>query len=273
MKVFSSGNDTIIENVPYFDLGLSLDCGQAFRFSQSADGAWHGVAGGFVLDALQKGDSLILRNTPPEAFGSFWLDYFDLERDYESIVAGFSEDEYLKRACADFPGIHILRQEPWEALCSFIISTNNNIPRIKGIVGRLCESFGKPLGNGSFTFPDADVLASLEVEALAPLRAGFRHAYILDAARKVSDKTVNLQALADCDDLDFIRGELMKIKGVGPKVAECAILYGMGKTDAFPVDVWVKRIMQEMYPDGLPACTNGVRGIAQQYLFHWRRNN
>ncbi|NLA77481.1 MAG: DNA-3-methyladenine glycosylase 2 family protein, partial [Clostridiales bacterium] len=232
MKIYASGDDTVIENVSCFDLGLSLDCGQAFRFFQNADGSWHGVAGRHILDARQHGDTLIFRNTSEETFRSFWLPYFDLGRDYGSLLEAFSCDEYLNNACKRFPGIHILRQEPWEALCSFIISANNNIPRIKGIVGRLCESFGEPLGNGDFSFPDACVLAPLSPVQLSPLRAGFRHAYILDAAQKAASCTVDLDSLAKSDDLDFIRSRLMLIKGVGPKVAECSMLYGMGKVDA-----------------------------------------
>jgi N-glycosylase/DNA lyase len=125
---------------------------------------------------------------------------------------------------------------------------------------------------GESTFPSAEKIASAGIEALAPLRAGFRAKYIIDAAEKVSSGEVDLKKIA-ASPLDEGRDELIKIKGVGEKVAQCALLYGFGKIDAFPVDVWVKRIMAELYPDGLPECTNGVRGIAQQYLFHWYRIN
>lgn len=163
-----------------------------------------------------------------------------------------------------------MRQEPWEALCSFIISQNNNIPRIKGIIKRLCESFGEELESGMYTFPSPEVLSGKAPEDLASLRAGFRAKYIIDAANKVSSGEIDFDKIA-ASPIEFGRQELQKIKGVGKKVAECTLLYGFGKYEAFPEDVWVKRIMAEMYPDGLPACTKGSEGIAQQYLFHWRR--
>jgi N-glycosylase/DNA lyase len=175
----------------------------------------------------------------------------------------------LKSAAECAKGVVILRQEPWETLFSFIISQNNNIPRIKGIVERLCEAFGDG-ETGQKTFPSAETLSKLTVEDLAPLRSGFRAKYIVDAAQKVANGTVDFDAI-EKNPIEFGREELQKINGVGAKVAECTLLYGFHKVEAFPIDVWVKRIMAEMYPDGLPECTKGTEGIAQQYLFHWRR--
>ncbi|MGN0464068.1 MAG: DNA-3-methyladenine glycosylase family protein, partial [Acutalibacteraceae bacterium] len=140
------------------------------------------------------------------------------------------------------------------------------------IVRRLCETFGERIGENDYSFPDCETIAARSVEELAPLRAGFRAKYIIDAAQKVSSGEVKLSSLGEMP-IEEARSELMKIKGVGAKVAECTLLYGVGKMNAFPVDVWVKRIMAEMYPDGLPECTKGVEGIAQQYLFHWRRRS
>ena len=173
------------------------------------------------------------------------------------------------QAVKEFNGIRILRQEPWEALCSFIISANNNIPRIKKIVSRLCEIFGDG-DEGQKAFPSAERLSALTVEDLAPLRSGFRAKYIIDAAQKVASGVVDFDAI-EKNSIEFGREELQKINGVGAKVAECTLLYGFHKIEAFPVDVWVRRIMTEMYPNGLPECTRGTEGIAQQYLFHWRR--
>lgn len=260
----------ILKKIDCLDLGLTLDCGQAFRWKER-DGIWHGVIGKRAYDISADENGIVFYAVDDEEFDSVLSVYFDIERDYTSLTELFSEDGNLKTAVTAYPGIRILRQEPWEALCSFIISQNNNIPRIKGIIERLCESFGDDIGNGDYTFPSAEKLACLSEEDLAPLRAGFRAKYILDAARKVSSGEVNLQKLSEIP-IEEARTELMKIKGVGPKVAECALLYGCGRTEAFPVDVWVKRIMSELYPEGLPECTNGVQGIAQQYLFHWRRN-
>lgn len=249
-----------------FDLGLCLDCGQAFRWVQ-ADGKWHGVAYGKALTVEQKENRLIL-DCSAEDFESIWRNYFDFDLDYEKITASY-DDKYLKSAVCEYSGIRILRQEPWETLCSFIISQNNNIPRIKGIVERFCETFGQGV-KGKKSFPSVEKTAGLTVEDLAPLRAGFRAKYIIDAAQKVASGEVNFEKINE-EPIEFGREELQKIKGVGAKVAECTLLYGFHKLEAFPVDVWVKRIMHEMYPEGLPECTRGSEGIAQQYLFHWRR--
>ena len=255
-----------------FDIALTLDCGQAFRWKEiSPGGGWHGVAFGKPLTLYEKDGKIVFEGCAEADFENIWRGYFDLDRDYEALCESFKVDPALREAVEFCPGIRILRQEPWEALCSFIISQNNNIPRIKGIIERLCETFGDDLGGGDYSFPAPDRILEAGVEGLAPLRAGFRNKYIIDAAGKVCDGTVDF-AKIDSLGLEEAAEELKKIKGVGDKVAACTLLYGFGKVDALPVDVWVKRILAETYPDGLPACTDGVRGIAQQYLFHWRRN-
>lgn len=269
MRIKEENGNVILEGARCLDIGLCLDCGQAFRFSKNEDGSFHGVAGSTVLDVIQEGDTITFFHTTKDEFENIWYPYFDLGRDYAEICEGF-DDEYLIRACREYYGIRILKQDRWEALCSFIISQNNNIPRIKGIVQRLCEAFGEKKGE-DYSFPSYEVLADKSVEDLAPLRSGFRAKYIIDAAQKVRSGEVNLEKL-DKIPIEEARAELMKIKGVGAKVAECTLLYGVGLVDAFPVDVWVRRICEELYPGGLPECMNGVRGIAQQYLFHWRRN-
>lgn len=268
MKNEACGGKIIFENIDALDIGLTLDCGQAFRWAQKPNGAWHAVVDGRAVDIEQQGGTITVTGDSDE---KFWRDYLDLDRDYAAICEKLKEDKWLNRAVTEYGGIRILRQDTWEALCSFIISQNNNIPRIKGIIERLCATFGDDLGNGDFSFPSAERLAECSVEELSPLRAGFRAKYIIDAAQKVADGTVELSPLA-YEDMDKCREELMKIKGVGAKVAECTLLYGCGRIEAFPIDVWVKRIMSELYPEGLPECTEGVEGIAQQFLFHWRRN-
>lgn len=270
MRITEENGNVILEDAVCFDIGLCLDCGQAFRFRKNDDGSFHGVAADTVLDVLQEGNRITFFHTTKEGFDKIWFPYFDLGRDYEKICESF-DDEYLIRATREYYGIRILKQDRWEALCSFIISQNNNIPRIKGIVERLCENFGEKIGEGDYSFPSYEVLADKSVEDLAPLRSGFRAKYIIDAAQKVKSGEVNLEKL-DIIPIQEAREELMKIKGVGAKVAECTLLYGVGLVDAFPVDVWVRRICEELYPGGLPQCMDGVRGIAQQYLFHWRRN-
>ena len=254
------------------DLPHTLDCGQAFRWEEKGNGVWHGTAYGKHLELCKEADgTLVLFNTTEHDFESIWRKYFDLDRDYGAVNKKLSKNEILKSAAEYSFGIRILNQEPWETLCSFIISQNNNIPRIKGIISRLCAEFGDDAGNGDFSFPSAEVIAEKTAEDLAVLRAGFRVKYILDAARRVASGEIDLKQISSMP-IEQARTQLMKINGVGPKVAECALLYGFGRVEAFPVDVWVRRIMDELYPEGLPECTDGVQGIAQQYLFHWRRN-
>ncbi len=253
------------------DLSLTLDCGQCFRWSENEDGSWHAVVQGKKAAVYTENQKLYVCGDGSEVNEKFWQSYFDLGRDYSSVCEKLKTDKWLKKAIEAYPGIRILKQDPWETLCSFIISQNNNIPRIKGIIERLCAFFGEDLGGGDFSFPSAERLAVLSEQDLAPIRSGFRAKYILDAARRVASGETELEKVAAMP-IDEARAELQKIKGVGPKVAECALLYGFGRAEAFPVDVWVKRIMQELYPEGLPACTENVEGIAQQYLFHWRRN-
>ncbi len=271
MKILYNSNNIIVSDLVNFNLDLILDCGQAFRWMRCEDGSWHGVVRGLPLTVRQDGGTLTLFDTSPDDFERVWRGYFDLDRDYSELCERFSADASMQTAIGEYPGIRVLNQEPWETLCSFIISQNNNIPRIKGIIARLCEGFGNPLPGGNYSFPNAQRLSGLTVDDLSPLRAGFRAKYILDAARKVADGEVNLTALCDMN-IDDARVELIKIKGVGAKVAECTLLYGCGFAEAFPVDVWIKRVLAEIYPDGLPACILGEQGIAQQYLFHWRRN-
>ena len=253
------------------NISLSFDCGQAFRWEKREDGTLHGVAFGRALTVKEDEDTAVFYGTGEKEFNEIWRPYLDLDRDYEALYARFAKDKYLRQAVEAYPGIRILRQEPWETLCSFIISQNNNIPRIKGIISRLCETLGDDLGNGDFTFPGPEAVLKAGAEGLAPLRAGFRVKYILDAAQKVAGGEIDLDII-ESSDIEAGANELKKIKGVGDKVAACALLYGFGKVDALPVDTWVKKILAETYPDGLPECTKGVRGIAQQYLFHYKRN-
>ncbi len=271
MKTEINNKKITFSDIEVLSVPLSLDCGQAFRWAEKNDGIWHGVVAGRAVDISQNGTALTISGEIHEGDERLWSDYFDLSRDYGEICTKLKADSHLKTAIEAYSGIRILKQEPWEALCSFIISQNNNIPRIKGIIERLCFNFGEDLGMGDFSFPSAERLANLTIEDLAPLRSGFRAKYIIDAAQKTASGEVDLGKLLTCD-IEEAREELIKIKGVGAKVAECTLLYGCGRVDAFPVDVWVKRIMSELYPEGLPECTRGVEGIAQQYLFHWRRN-
>jgi len=269
MKIENINGNIILKDTEHLNIPLCLDCGQAFRWKETENGVWQGIACGKSLCVKQEKNIVTFFNTSKDDFDLIWAKYFDLERDYKKIVESYTE-ESLITACNTHPGIRILKQDEWEAICSFIISANNNIPRIKGIIERLCENFGEKI-EGGYTFPSPEKLAVLEVEDLAVIRAGFRAKYIIDAARKITSGEVDLEKVKTMD-FESAKSELLKIKGVGEKVAQCALLYGFGRIEAFPVDVWVKRILSELYPNGLPECIKGTEGIAQQYLFHWRRN-
>lgn len=261
----------VLENYPCINIELSLFCGQAFRWSKKEDGSFHGVVKDKIIEIEQKNGTVIFRNAGSEEMKMLIERYFDLGSDYKKICEGLCGDESFKKAFSEYEGIRILRQDSWEALCSFIISQNNNIPRITGIIDRLCKAFGKRLSDEDYSFPSYEKLKGIKVDDLAPLRAGFRAKYIVDAVEKLNNGEISLEEI-DKMPIEQARQELCKIKGVGTKVAECTLLYGFGRMEAFPVDVWVKRIMEEMYPEGLPEIFKGNEGIAQQYLFHWRRN-
>ena len=250
------------------DLLQTLEGGQAFRWSHDENGIFSGFSGNRFLKLRQEKDGITLLEYAEEDL-PYWLSYFDTETDYGAIIRKFSEDKTLRTASEENRGLRVLRQEPFETLISFIISQNNNITRIKGIISRLCESFGEQNDNG-YAFPTAQKLAQLTENDLAPLRAGFRNRYILDAVRKTTDKTVDLDRIYSMS-YDEGKAELKKIIGVGDKVADCVLLFAYHKTEAFPMDVWIKRVVAEYYPDGLPVCMGDYKGIAQQYLFEYFR--
>lgn len=270
MKTFVKDGNIIIKDIRNFTLSETLDCGQAFRWRETEDGAFEGVAFGKYLKLAADKEGIILYDTSEEDFLNIWKDYFDLDRDYGEIIEAISENEVLKTASGFAGGIRILRQDPWEALCSFIISQNNNIPRIKGIVERLCASFGEEIKEGFYSFPTAEKIAALTLEDLAPLRSGFRAKYILDGAKRVASGEIDLDALKELA-LDEARQELMKIYGVGEKVADCTLLFGLSHIDAFPKDVWIKKAMAKLFDGSLPECAAPYAGIAQQYIFHYAR--
>ncbi|MCH5324009.1 MAG: DNA glycosylase [Eubacterium sp.] len=252
-----------------FDPRQILFCGQCFRWTES-DGVYSGIVGDKFLRLSKSGDTVTFYNID-ETDAVFWQDYFDLDTDYGKIIETLSDDMFLREACKEKSGIRVLRQPPFETLISFIISQNNNIKRITGIISRLCESFGRKKDFG-YMFPTAKELDGITAEDLAPLRAGFRAKYIVDAVEKVNSGEVDLDALYDMDS-DAAREKLKTIKGVGDKVADCVLLFAYHKIDAFPRDVWIKRATAALYPDGLPECFCGVEGIAQQYLFDYVRTH
>lgn len=267
-KVFE--NRIEVYGVIDFELKDTLMCGQCFRFKENADGTFSGVAFEKEISLLKSGDTLTLF-TGEEDFLNIWKSYFDLELDYSKIKEDLSKiHPTLKEAARFAPGIRILRQEPFEALISFIISQNNNIKRISGIVERLCTLCGKEIKEGVYAFPTVDALANMNAEDLAPIRAGFRARYIIDAAQKVKSGEVDLYGLGALS-YDEAKEELMKITGVGVKVADCVLLYGLHRLEGFPMDVWMKRAMAALF-EGMEGSAFGeYAGIAQQYIFHYAR--
>lgn len=255
-----------------FTLPATLDCGQAFRWRPLTPTLWEGAAAGHYLQIEQHPDQTILLTPSSDADLPFWQNYFDLNRDYPAIYEKLRRNPTLRKALSAAPGIRILRQPPWETLCTFIISANNNIPRIKGIVERLCQGWGDPLpGTGLSTFPGPERLAPLSVEELAPLRAGWRAAYILDAARQVAENRLDLEEIAALPTPEGL-ARLQQVKGVGVKVAQCTMLFGFGRLECVPMDVWMKRAMAEFYPGGFPGYIRPYGGIAQQVLFSYIRS-
>ena len=264
------GNIRLQGMAKQFALAETLDCGQAFRWKQHPGGIWEGAAGSRALSLCCQGDDILLLGVSPEDW-PFWRNYFDLDRDYAALEVLFRKNPVLRRALDFCPGIRILRQDPWETLCTFILSANNNIPRIKGIVERLCTGWGNPIpGSTLCSFPAPEVLAALSPGDLAPIRAGWREAYILDAARRVAEGQLDLGAVAKMPTPEA-REALMEVRGVGVKVAQCILLFGFGRTECVPVDVWIRRVLQELYPRGMPRYLLPWAGIAQQTLFHWAR--
>lgn len=263
-------SELVFKNVSPFDLAQTLDCGQSFRFKENADGSFTGVVRDVVATVSYENSTLKIVSDS-DLNEQMWREYFDLDLDYAKIKADLSKmHPVLAEASSYAGGIRILNQQPFEALITFIISQNNNISRIKGIVQRLCENFGECIDGENYMFPSAEKLASLTVDDLAPIKAGFRHRYIIDAAQKVHAGEIDLESLREMDYAEAQK-ELMKITGVGVKVADCVLLYGLHRLESFPLDVWMKRALSVLF-EGYKGDEFGVYGgIAQQYIFHYSR--
>ncbi|MCL2147041.1 MAG: hypothetical protein FWH52_04445 [Synergistaceae bacterium] len=287
ISLSSENTKDLIVKLPYsFSLKYTLECGQCFRWKayqdarQNETDSFYGITGdNFAVITQRSDNTLLFYDTKTPAFDRFWSIYFDFERDYESLKNIFIRDPFLSKAIKFCGGLRVLRQPGWETLCSYIISQNNNIPRIKSLINKLCVSFGRSLKikrpdgicEEVYSFPEPGALARLSASDLEKLGFGYRAPYVICAAQAVANGRLNLDAVAEMP-INEARAELLKLTGVGPKVADCSLLYGFGKIDAFPVDTWIKTVMTEFYPFGLPEFVKPYAGIAQIFLFHYIRN-
>ncbi len=277
-----------IDGLENFKIAQIFDCGQCFRFDSVISSRhaceFGGVAyGRYIRLGQDMPDSVTIYNTTADEYEKIWKHYLALDIDYTAvrrdISARFSAaaggcDTVMPLAMEYGDGIRILRQEPWEAVCSFIVSQNNNIPRIKKIIAAMSREWGEPIycgGETYYSFPTAEALVNAGEKAIFDIKTGFRAKYIYDAACKAASGELDFTAIFSAlpDEAAEI---LCKIKGVGPKVAACALLFGFNKTEAFPIDVWIKRVLAKYYPTGLDISALGsYAGIAQQYLFYYER--
>lgn len=274
MQYIVHENEIELRGISDFDPVKIFESGQCFRWNPAPDGSYVGVAQGLAASVRSEGGAVFISGSEDD-LKNVWYDYFDLGRDYSEIRARVSIDPYTTKAAEYGKGIRILAQSRWEALCSFIISQCNNIPRIKKIIealSRLCGDEIEFRGEKYYTFPSAEKLAAMEPEELEPIRSGYRAPYIIGAARSVASGETDLEALSGLDCASAVR-ELRKLEGVGEKVANCAVLYGLRIPTAFPVDVWIKRAVEENYPPGFdPSVFGDAAGLAQQYIYYYIRS-
>lgn len=271
MKIAKHSSGILLSEL-VFNIQHTFDCGQCFRFFPDGKG-YVGVAYGKPV-RLETDKNGILIHTDRKDFDDIWSKFLDLDTDYNIIGESLPNDSFTKAAVEFGKGLRILRQEPWEALCSFIISQCNNIPRIQSIIDRLCRLYGDEIiwqDKILYTFPSSKKIAQLSLEDLAPLRCGYRAPYIINAAKAVESGSLIFDELFMMDT-SSARKKIMELEGVGPKVADCFLLFGMHKLDAFPVDTWMKKAA--VYYGGKfdPSLFGKYAGIAQQYIFYYARS-
>ena len=280
----------IIKNCNTFELKDIFECGQCFRFNKQEDESYTGVIGNNVINVKKIDNEIHIKSVGEDNLEELVVNYFDLNRDYEQIKDKLSEiDENMQKSISYGKGIRILNQDLWETIISFIISANNNIPRIKGIIDRMSERYGKKIifeGKEYYTFPTIDELSKASVEDLRALGLGFRDVRVYETTKMIKNKEVDLEQLKNEKDFNKVRNTLLTLPGVGPKVADCILLFStLKRWEAFPIDVWVRRVMNELYiknPDETKVKKEEIEkiayekfgnlaGIAQQYLFYWKR--
>lgn len=272
-----------------FDLADIFECGQCFRWNKEENGSYTGVFHNNVLNVNKIGNKIIFKGICEGDIEKICTDYFDLNRDYTKIKEELSNiDDNLKRSVEYGKGIRILNQDLWETIISFIISANNNIPRIKGIIERLSKSYGRKIiynNKEYYTFPTPEELRNVTIQDFRNLGLGFRDIRLYETTRMILDKEVDLKKLEKLPT-KLAREELLRLSGVGPKVADCILLFStLKRFDVFPIDVWVRRVMNELYikKEDENKVTKqeiqkladekfgNMQGLAQQYLFYWKR--
>lgn len=281
----------ILENATSFEPKHIFECGQCFRWDEQPDGSYTGIVKDNVINVKKVDNSIVFKSLGADNLEKLATDYFDLNRDYEEIKDTLSKiDEYLANSIKYGSGIRILNQDLWETIISFIISANNNIPRIKGIINRISQKYGNEInweGRNYYTFPTPENLAKATVEELRGLGLGFRDVRVYETTHKILEKQVDLEKMHEEKDTQKVRDELLSLSGVGPKVADCILLFStLKRFDVFPIDVWVRRVMNELYIKNEDETKvnkreierlakekyGNLEGIAQQYLFYWKRD-
>ena len=280
----------ILKNVNSFELKDIFECGQCFRWNEEIDRSYTGVFKGNVLNVKKDKNSVIFKGICQDDIKLVVEDYFDLNTDYEKIKEKLSKIDINMKKSVDYgSGIRILNQDLWETIISFIISANNNIPRIKGIIERLSKKYGNKITWNSkeyYTFPTANQLKNVTVEEYRQLGLGFRDVRLFETTKMILEKQIDLEKLYSEPNTEKVREELLKLSGVGPKVADCILLFSdLKRLEVFPIDVWVRRVMNDLYikeEDEAKVSKKkienlakekfgGIAGLAQQYLFYWRR--
>ena len=282
----------IIENQNSFELKDIFECGQCFRWNKQEDGSYIGIIKNGVIKVEKEDKSIAFTGMCDGNLQEIVEEYFDLNRDYEKIKNQLKNiDEYLKTSIEYGNGIRILNQDLWETIISFIISANNNIPRIKGIIERISQKYGSKIewnGKTYYTFPKPNQLKDVTVQDFRKLGLGFRDIRLYETTQMILNKEVDLEKLRKNPNTQEVRNELLKLSGVGPKVADCILLFSdLKRFDVFPIDVWVRRVMNDLYikesDESKVSKTKieklaeekfgDLKGLAQQYLFYWRREN
>ena len=279
-----------INNIDSFELKDIFDCGQCFRWNEQEDGSYTGVFGDNVLNVAKIGNEVIFKGICKENIKETVEKYFDLDRDYQKIKNQLMQvDENMKKSIEYGQGIRILNQDLWETIISFIISANNNIPRIKGIIERLSKKYGKEIewnNTKYYTFPTAKALKDVTVQEYRELGLGFRDIRLYETTHMILDKKVDLEAMKNNPNTMEVKEQLLSLSGVGPKVADCILLFSdLKRFEVFPIDVWVRRVMNDLYIHNeneekvnkkqiekiAQEKFGDLAGLAQQYLFYWRR--